>query len=430
MKVICLSTLDKFSRFYLDIERELKAKSKTDISLKVFSLYLSGFLYTLIRLKYSSWISVKAWVLAQRKKKLYSEIINSQNTYKSIKFNDYYVFHKALSKKTSIKYLQLQTLAYIDIFDAIFSKEQPDYLISIGDSRLCIEIAIALAKSKEIKVFYIEQGPFNTTFFDNEGVNANISIRTKENLVNHTNTDVATKSERSTKKYNRSPIYRGLDIVLMSLFENTFIYPPDLKYSDLNSYRSKRSYSKLDHIKKEQRALLILQVPLDVNMIYHSPNYKSHTEIIESVYTNLPKSLKLVVREHPLYVNKYEAPLYEFISKNNILIDNSTPLNAALDLAKIVIVNNSTVGIEAIFNNKTVVVLGNAFYDNKDICLKLEEKKELSNILEKAIDYIPNKSKIDTFKNELHSTVLLKGAITDKSLVSSKTIANHLLAYE
>ncbi|WP_299112305.1 hypothetical protein [uncultured Winogradskyella sp.] len=430
MKVICLSTLDKFSRFYLDIERELKAKSKTNISLKVFSLYLSGFLYTLIRLKHSSWISVKAWILAQRKRKLYSEIINSQNTYKNIKFNEYYVFHTALSSKTSTKSLQLQTLAYIDVFDAIFTKEQPDYLISIGDSRLCIEIAIALAKSKKIKVYYIEQGPFNTTFFDDEGVNANISIRSKRSSLNNSIKEVTSEIDSNTKKYNRSPIYRGLDIVLMSLFENSFVYPPDLKYSDLNSYRSKRSYSKLEHIKKEQRALLILQVPLDVNMIYHSPNYKSHTEIIESVYSNLPKSLKLVVREHPLYVNKYEAPLYEFINKNNILIDNSTPLNSALESSKIIIVNNSTVGIEAILNYNTVVVLGNAFYDNQDICLKLKNKKELPTLLEKALDNIPNKTKIDTFENELYNSVLLKGSITDKTLQSSKAIANHLLANE
>ncbi|WP_179005529.1 capsular polysaccharide export protein, LipB/KpsS family [Winogradskyella forsetii] len=401
------------------------------MSLKVFSLYFSGFLYTLLRFKYSNWISVKAWYLAQRKKQLYTSIINSQNSYKNLNFNDYYAFHAALTKNISTKSLQLQTLAYIDIFDEIFANETPDYLISIGDSRLCMEIAIALAKTKKIKVRYIEQGPFNTTFFDDKGVNANISIREKDNYQStKINEHPISDDKASNKIYSRSPIYRGIDMVLMTLFENTAFYPPDLKYTDLNSYRPKRSHPKIQHFYHEQMALLILQVPLDVNMIYHSPNYKSHTEIVESIYSNLPKNLKLVVREHPLYTNKYEDSLYDYINQNAILIDNSTPLDLAIDSAMMVIVNNSTVGIEAILKYKTVVVLGDAFYDNPAVCIKLENKKELSIILEKAIENEPNKAKIDAFKQELFNSVLLKGAITDNPLQSSITIANKLLTNE
>ena len=125
---------------------------------------------------------------------------------------------------------------------------------------MCIEVAIALAKSRNIKVLYIEQGPFNTTFFDDKGVNANISIRGRISSKNN-NLSPQTKLEFNTKKYNRSPIYRGLDILLMTLFERTYFYPPDLKYSDLNSYRSKRSFIKTEYSNDEQIALLILQVP-------------------------------------------------------------------------------------------------------------------------------------------------------------------------
>jgi hypothetical protein len=38
------------------------------------------------------------------------------------------------------------------------------------------------------------------------------------------------------------------------------------------------------------------------------------------------------------------------------------------------------------------------------------------------------KEQIDNFKRLLFNTVLLKGSITDKDLISSKLIANHLLA--
>ncbi|MDN3492596.1 capsular polysaccharide export protein, LipB/KpsS family [Winogradskyella bathintestinalis] len=430
MKVICLSTLDKFSRFYLDIERQLKANHTTNISLKIFSLYFSGFLYPLLRFRHSSWISAKAWVLAHFKKTFYLSIINSKNEYKNLKYNDYYRFHSALNRKISKQSLQLQTLAYIDIFDAIFTKDQPDYIISIGDSRLCMEVGIALAKTKNIKIYYIEQGPFNTTFFDDKGVNANISLREKTKIT-LSNTDARNSlninQESKTYKYNRSLIYRGLDMALMTLFENTAIYPPDLKYSDLNSYRKNRSYSETKHSDDEPYALLILQVPLDVNMVYHSPHFETHTEILESVYANLPKKLKLVVREHPLFINKYEDTLYNYINENKILIDNTSSLNSAMESARMIIVNNSTVGIEAIFKYKTVVVLGNAFYDNDYVCLKLKNKAALSSLLEEAMDYNPNKINIDSFKYEMYNSVLLQGGISDNSLQSSKSIANQLL---
>ncbi|NRD20752.1 hypothetical protein HNV08_11890 [Winogradskyella eckloniae] len=429
MKVICLSTLDKFSRFYLDIERQLKAKNHSKISLKVYSLYISGFLYTLFRFKPSYWITVKAWILAHRRRKHYLSIINSQDVYKSFAFDTYYKFHTALSDKIPTIALQLQTLAYIDVFEAKFTKEQPDFLITIGDSRLCIEIAIAVAKSKNIKVFYIEQGPFNTTFFDDKGVNANISFRDKDTTSLKINRP--TEPIRShTEKYKRSPIYRGLDMVLMTLFEHTSLYPPDLKYSDLNSYRSKTASKQNINLSSENTILLILQVPLDVNMIYHSPLYNTHTEIIADIYSYLPKAVTLVVREHPLYINKYEPSLYNYISKNNIVIDNTSTLHHALENAKVVIVNNSTVGIEAILKYKPVVVLGNAFYDHSSVCLKLGNKQELSNVLEKALNFVPDTTKIDTFETELYNSVLIQGAITDKVLKSSKTIANYLLDNE
>jgi capsular polysaccharide export protein len=434
MKILCLSTLDKFSRFYLDIEREIRAKKGSDISLKVFSLYFSGFLYAFLRDKFSSWISLKVWFLARRKKEEYSHIINETKIYKGVAYNSYLKFHLGLNKNISKQSLQLQALAYIDIFDSIFNKEQPDYLISIGDSRMCIEIAIALAKLKNVKVYYIEQGPFNTTFFDDIGVNANLSIRNsvEYNLTKTSDSDIELNLKRKSSKYNRSPIYRGMDMFFMKLFENSDLYPPDLKFTDLNSSKLKTPKQKnnIGNTKSNDNIMLLaLQVPLDVNMIYHSPIFKSHTEILKSVYSSLPRNSKLVIREHPLFIDKYEKTFYEFVTKNDIIIDNVRSLNEAVEASDVVIVNNSTVGIEAILKYKPVVVLGDSFYDNSNICLKLKSKKELETLMGSALTYSPNKQLIDNFKHTLISTVLIKGSITDKNLIASKHIANHILAH-
>ncbi|EDP71786.1 hypothetical protein FBALC1_04842 [Flavobacteriales bacterium ALC-1] len=432
MTVMCIGYYDKFSRFFLDIKKHLQIQHNSFINFKVYSIHFSGFLYTLFRLNFSCWLPLKAWFLVQRKKRFYKTVINSSDVYKEISYKDYIKFHEVLNSNIPKQTLQLQAIAYIDIFKARFKKHQPDYLLTIGDSRLSIEIAIALAKKNNIKIYYIEQGPFNTTFFDNEGVNANLSIRKKYNSeVFDSLVNTETQPYTISKKYKRLPLYRGMDFLFAKLFEKTSIYPPDLKYTDIAHYNASKAYNasnkNIKHFKKPF-ALLVLQVPKDVNMIYHSPNFKTHTQIVANVYSNLPEGIQLIVREHPLYIGKYRTPLYDFIKENNIPIDNNTSLNQVIETAKIVIVNNSTVGIEAILKYKTTVVLGNSFYDNNHICLKLKSKEELAAILKKAMNYEPDKAKINTFKKVLFNRTLFQGAITDKTLISSKSIAHHILA--
>ena len=151
MNIICIGYYDKFSRFFLDINQHLKENHNSKVKFKIYSIFFSGFLYTLFRVKFSSWLPAKAWFLVLKTKRVYNNIINESTEYKGVVFNDFIKFHQSLNHKTSTKSLQLQALAYIDIFDALFKKERPNYLITIGDSRLSIEIAVAIAKQKNIK---------------------------------------------------------------------------------------------------------------------------------------------------------------------------------------------------------------------------------------------------------------------------------------
>ncbi|GGW71528.1 hypothetical protein GCM10008085_24470 [Winogradskyella epiphytica] len=377
---------------------------------------------------------MRAWLLVQYKKQFYKDIIQNTESFKGIPYWEYIKFHTALSTEIPKDSLQLQALAYIDIFDKIFKKEQPNYLLTLGDSRLCVEIAVAIAAKYEVTTYYIEQGPFNTTFFDQEGVNANLSIRRNYStkLIDKSQPNYEPLLNPNSTKYNRSPIYRGLDFLTAALLENSPLYPPDLKYTDvihnpINKTEKLKNNPAGNHY---SHILLALQVPRDVNMIYHSPNFKTHTEIVSNIYSNLPEGKQLVVREHPLYINKYDESLYKYIIENNILIDNFTPLDQALDSAEVIVVNNSTVGIEAILKYKTVVVLGNAFYDNERVCLKLHDKDQLKSLLQGAIHYKTKKAEIDTFKSILFNEVLLEGSISDKELRASKKIANHLITHQ
>lgn len=428
MNVICIGYFDKFSRYFLDIKKHLKANLNTTLQFKIYSIYLSGFLYAFIRFQYSSWLPLKAWLLVLKKRTFYSSKIDTSTEYKGINYASCITFHTSLSNHISSTSLKLQALAYIDIFDALFNTKCPDVLLCIGDSRMPFEIAIALAKQKNISIYYLEQGPFNTTFFDDQGVNANLSIRDTFNCDTQYNSADEKNEFKVLEKYNRFLFYRGFDMLFKTLFESTRLYPPDIKKTDLNSFnKPKRHIVNANVLELKNTVLVILQVPLDVNMIYHSPYFKNHYEMIKAVFTNLPVDHQIIVREHPLYINKYDTKMYRYIEENKINIDNTTELKQAITTSSLVVVNNSTVGLEGLFYHKPILVLGDAFYDSNGISYKYRDTEDLGVLMKLAINSKLDSECIERYKRFLYHTVLLQGSMSEKHLRSSKIVAMRLL---
>jgi len=429
MTVICISAFDKFSRFYLSIGKEMN--KKLPVRIRIYSIHFSGFLYPILRLRFGSWIAVKSWALALRRKKYYRLILKTHDSYKGIPIDHCVAFHKRLSHSISDERLRLQSLAYIDLFESIYLKTQPDVLLCLGDTKMSTRVAVLLARKMNIEVRYIEQGPFNRTFFDADGVNANLSARSNFNPKTNEAASFQLQLNQAEKyrSYWRSPIYRICDILLFKLLQQTSCYPPDLKYTDINSLKFRKQPKELnDEEMGNNRFLLICQLPTDVNTVMHSPFFDSQFEILQATYNALPDNSKLVVREHPLCIGKYEPQFYQFINENDITIENSIQLNAALQASKVIIVNNSTVGYEAVCNYKTTVVLGNAFYDHSSLCLKLQNRKDLTILLREALNYRPDKAAIDRFNAYLCKSSLIEGGIKERELRASHSIAERLLS--
>ena len=430
MNVFCIGYYDKFSRFFIHIEKHLKQKHP-DLKFSIASIYISGYLYSKLRNLPSSALTFQAWLLAYKHRKKYHKIISSETHYKGFHIENLISLYKENNSNSIIK----QALAYIDILDE--KLKDVDILLLIGDLRLPVEIAKTIAEKQKITTYFIEQGPYQTTLFDAQGVNANASIRgyqstetknstEKEDFINH-----FTNREKK-KKYNRSPLYRGLDYFLEALLSKTPILPPDLKINNpLFKYKNQRlaskSFSNYKSTTSKNIFLLICQVPFDVNMTHHSPFYKNHEEILEDVYSHLPENSILVVREHPIYKGKYGTRFYNYILNNKtIFLDTHQDFSKILSTTNVVIVNNSTVGLEAIVQNKTVVALANSYYDSSDICLKLAEKAQLNLLLKKALTYKIDKTSKVNFLYNFFKHHLIEGFITDEYLTAPKTIAEKI----
>ena len=97
-----------------------------------------------------------------------------------------------------------------------------------------------------------------------------------------------------------------------------------------------------------------------------------------------------------------------------------------IQTADVIIVNNSTAGIEVLSSYKPLVVLGNAYYKSDAICLGLSQKNEIKNLLSEALKYEVNHNEVDSFLEFLFNTYLISGSSDENPCVAAKSIAEIL----
>jgi capsular polysaccharide export protein len=435
LRVLGIGYYDDFSRFFIAVKQGL-IKIDEDIEFKYLTMYFSGFLYWILRDKNVLLISFLSKFKLLINYKKYKAIVATEQEYMGVKLDSVIVYHEKL--EVDSHKLKLQVCSYIDTLNKIFDKFLPQVIICSSDSRIISELSTIIATQRKIKVLFFEQGPFGTTILDPRGVNANASIRGFKNNIGdyeviNKRVDLFMKRNRSAK-YKRQPFYRVMDYIIEYLLNKTPLYPVDLLNSTNNTFFSsdKRPPVKynMENNDGNKKIILILQVPFDVNMIYHSPHFSSHKDIVKSIVQNLPEGVILTVREHPLYKGKYEDELYSYCDKNKINIENDQPLSLAFEANDVVIVNNSTVGLESISVQKTTVVLGNAFYDSSGVCLKINNLTDLGTLLKESLNYKCNKSAIAGFNNELYFNYLIDGHFRDDDIDRlGVLIADKILRY-
>lgn len=333
--IISIGYYSDFSRFFNIIKNGLN--EIVDCNWVNFSIYPSGYLYDFVH--------------NNKRVFLNRAIVNSDFYDIDKKSLDWICeYHDESSK------LRKEALKYLSYYDGYLKNNAVDLIILSGDSRMPIRAMMYIAKIYKIKVIFFEQGPLNTTILDSDGVNANCSFRHNDKVSYNVEPYLEAKNIK-VKKWNGYKKYRIIDLVYQFLSSTALS----------NSYKlAKQPKIEIDlnKVSNKKTILLILQVPEDANMICHSPYFSDHLSIVSQVFKAIPQDYQLIIREHPLYIGKYEKELYKYIALNQIKIDSKTNLKEAIDLAELVIVNNSTVGLEAITQQKKILVLGDSYYDN------------------------------------------------------------------
>lgn len=156
----------------------------------------------------------------------------------------------------------------------------------------------------------------------------------------------------------------------------------------------------------ERYVFVPFQVPNDTQVVCHSP----WVEDMEAFHLALEKALqflksqpqwkefKFVIKEHPSWPRSFS----ELHHKNpNIMFANSNNTQELIEGALAVITLNSTVGIESLLLDKSVITLGNAFFNINglvhhcadqsalnDALLRIEKADVDSELVQKFLSYL------------------------------------------
>lgn len=373
--------------------------------------------------------------------------------YKGVNLEEVIAFSdKTLSMfgRSNKRELVLQSIKYIDYFDILFTEEKFDLYISSGDSRMLIQIAKHFALQNNVLVYYFEQGPFGTTILDKKGVNCNISFMDRTEL--NTEIDIEKVQNYISGYYKNKPTNywrnKKKDINRRIVNFQTFLWMYPIKIfsrkfpidTQMGGYmwenlkdkiHSKLSLKQTNNLNiqlPDKYIVFIMQVPTDAQMIENSPLYNSFYEMVCDIYNAIPKGFNLVVREHPFYLGKYESKLYDFIDKNkHIYLINNASLVETIKKSQLLILNNSTVGIEALSYYKTVVTLGEAYYNRDRITYKLKNKQELNKLMQYALDNPIKDKNINIFLYNILFEYLYIGHFQDKDLQNGDLIVHNML---
>lgn len=382
MNIVGIGFYDDFARFFNALKKEACKRKATFYYVTIFS---SGFLYGLAKLSVFTWLTPSVWCKYIVNKKKYLQSARA-NFYKNIDLAKVAKYH-VTSDPIHENYYRMVSCAYIDFAYSYLIRKKADVLIVSGDSRMQCVAFIEVAKKLDIKIYYFEQGAFDTTFVDTVGVNANSIVRQiayfpVDKYVDHKDVLTLTINKNKNKKFKRLRFFRGIDKII-NIFLIYFFSRSEIteRFPKPNQSVQKNTLAK----KPEDKPLVLFaaQVPHDVNMITHSPVFVNHYNIIKFLNENVPDIYQIVVREHPLYKGRYEKEFYNYIyEQERIILDNTTPLHSIINSASLVAVNNSTVGIESLALGKRVFVTGAAYYDtfcgvwsvnNPDDVYKLKE---------------------------------------------------------
>lgn len=227
-------------------------------------------------------------------------------------------------------------------------------------TRICTEVAQRFGA----KVSFSEEGYFpRTMIVDEHGVNARSylcdPIRWKEIARN----DLAPSEKASLKR-----------------FLGRFHAGGESRVERSEKVSEENLHARLGIPSDKKIVLYPAQIDTDTNIVLSSPNFRTNEDVIGDlarVVGDYPEYL-LVVKLHPRDRNR-SAEFQTVLGDQGTVVGNMNLLSL-LETAEIIVVRNTTVGLEALTYYKPVIVLGDAIYSGKGFTFDVSARDTLGSV--------------------------------------------------
>lgn len=152
------------------------------------------------------------------------------------------------------------------------------------------------------------------------------------------------------------------------------------------AWRLRKAYTPLSDL--ERFVYYPLHVPGDMALTLRTPSCLDQLSLIEVISRQLPRGVRLAIKEHPAMIGALGADAIVGVLRRNqnvALIDPSQNNYDVMSRCAAVVSVNSKSGAEALLLDKPVFVLGDAFYRGSGLTTDLQSSSELRPLLRRAL---------------------------------------------
>jgi capsular polysaccharide export protein len=361
---------------------------------------------------------------------------------------------KILNKKVSRNELSTYK-KYMYFIDNYIEQHDINVICLFNGYHWIDQVARYLAEIKGIKVVYLEDGLFRpyTVTCDTKGINAASSVPREPEFY-----DSIIVDEEKLKKYIFKPenslfliskkesLFKIGFVKALSMFGGLIRLHPNyyvhINWSHAISYfLFKILYSRRNNdaiVLPEEFVFVPFQVSRDTQIFYNSPNIKKMEQLLESVHIAVSRlnqedgrNVKIVVKEHPedMSRNNYKELKEKYKNNQDVIFVQKFNIKKLIKQSLVVITINSTVGIEALVQNKKVITLGEALYNIGGIVQKCTDPSRLYDSLKSILEKPVNTERIQKFIYFLRFYYQVEGVINIPNEQTAKNIAKRLLRY-
>lgn len=296
------------------------------------------------------------------------------------------------------KYLSFKAYTLYKCYNQFMDSKTLDLLVVWNGYGVETASAIKVARAKEIKVIYMENGFFpHTLVMDDQGVNAANSLAGKD-----------------------AQFYQEVRVDPEKLAQ--------LKRIHLQQRELRKKFVGKEEVEFPAKFFFLpFQVHTDTQVLLNSPHISNMYDLVDTVYSSLERfndqyeaDYWLVVKEHPSDFGRinYEN-LKEKYRQKKVIFTTTVPSSKLIELSKAVVTINSTVGLEALIKGKPVITLGEAFYNVDGVVHHCDDLSRLHELMSQAVSCKFNVELVDKLLYFLRYEYLVE---TDKNKLTKDNI--------